>query len=94
MKPFISFIFFSIAGLKGKLPDFDIYFCLTEVSECFVIDSHREGLNCAACSFGSAASFSQYWRRDDVDESRVGGLKVPVKTLILVLGQNQLCPGT
>ena len=44
-------------------------------------------LNRAACSFGSVVLFSQYWQRDDVDESRVGCLKVPFKTLLLVLGQ-------
>jgi len=48
-------------------------------------------LNRAACIFGSVASFSQCWWRDDVDESRVGGLKVPVKTLVLGLGQKCLC---
>lgn len=48
-------------------------------------------LNCPERSSGSAPLlFSQYRQRDDVGESRVGGLEAPTETLILVLGQKCL----
>lgn len=91
MKPYIWLFIFSVARLRANSQTLKVYFCLTEVSGCFVIDSQRGKAESHTMQLSfCVASFSQNWWRDDVDEIRVGGLKAPIKTLVLVLGQKWL----